>query len=611
MAVTVNNSQTNSNFMSSGTRTDKYKLYLLLQEISYDSDTNYSDVYMRLWIQGVNTSTTFYGSKMNGTIKNGNETLFTGSATATSSKPVSSANPYTLAEGTKSFKHNDDGTLTITITGIYSSTAGHAKSGEVSTTLTLTTIPRASTIIALDADIESPTIIKINKMSDSFTTTLQYVFGSLSGDIVSKYAGYDYGWYIPATFYSQIPNDPSGICTIKAITYNGDNIIGTKETTLRVTANKDLCKPTGTISAIDINEITRDATGDEKVIAKNASNALVAYTTTPKNSSSIKSVKINGISVSEINSETTLNKVSTDVFTLSIVDSRGYDNIITETNTSIPYIPLSLKADFKRNTPTDGKIKLKYEGKFFNGNFGVLDNTLTVEYTYKLKNATSYNAWKTLDPTIDGNTFAGEIILEDLFDYQKEYELQIRAKDSVSVGIIYNQLVTRGIPNHWWNRDSFNVEVDFYVKSQKLILDNHPVGSLYFTTDDTNPKLYFGGEWELYAQGKTIIGYDANDTDFNTIGKTGGSKSLQAHTHTFTTSWNGDHNHVIGGQTDSLPSGSTYARPRGYSSGVLETTYDTSVSGGHNHTGTTDNAGDGNSGNLQPYIVTYIWQRIA
>ena len=54
----------------------------------------------------------------------------------------------------------------------------------------------------------------------------------------------------------------------------------------------------------------------------------------------------------------------------------------------------------------------------------------------------------------------------------------------------------------------------------------YPVGSIYLSVVNTNPSTWFGGTWELVAKGRTLVGVDTNDTDFNTVKKTGGSKTV-------------------------------------------------------------------------------------
>lgn len=139
-----------------------------------------------------------------------------------------------------------------------------------------------------------------------------------------------------------------------------------------------------------------------------------------------------------------------------------------------------------------------------------------------------------------------------------------------------------------------------------------PVGSRYVTQDNTNPNEILGfGTWAR-LKGKVCLGLDEDDTDFNTIGKTGGSKYLQEHSHTGVTGL---------GQTDFMraveATGSNNASNHVVSNGSGG--YKDHVSGSsdfpganHYHSFTTDKTGKGNSENLQPYeVVGYMWIRRA
>ena len=85
-------------------------------------------------------------------------------------------------------------------------------------------------------------------------------------------------------------------------------------------------------------------------------------------------------------------------------------------------------------------------------------------------------------------------------------------------------------------------------------------------------------------KGKVVVGQDSNDTSFDTLGETGGSKDLQEHYHNGQTYY--DDGYSI--------SNSGY---QAGSSGIAV------VLGNAGHTIKTASAGTGNSGNLQPYIV--------
>ena len=70
----------------------------------------------------------------------------------------------------------------------------------------------------------------------------------------------------------------------------------------------------------------------------------------------------------------------------------------------------------------------------------------------------------------------------------------------------------------------------------------YPVGAIYISVVNTSPATLFGGTWASIGAGRTLVGVDANDTDYNTVEKTGGSKTktlvknnIPSHDHTATT----------------------------------------------------------------------------
>ncbi len=77
-----------------------------------------------------------------------------------------------------------------------------------------------------------------------------------------------------------------------------------------------------------------------------------------------------------------------------------------------------------------------------------------------------------------------------------------------------------------WENTNFGDEIT----STNEILANimnlvYPVGSIYMSTDSVNPSTKFGGTWVAWGSGKVPVGVDANDTAFDTVEETGGSKS--------------------------------------------------------------------------------------
>ncbi len=174
-----------------------------------------------------------------------------------------------------------------------------------------------------------------------------------------------------------------------------------------------------------------------------------------------------------------------------------------------------------------------------------------------------------------------------------------------------------------------------------------PVGSIYTSTSSTNPGTSLGyGTWVAFGAGRTIVGLDAGDTDFDTIEETGGSKTVSAvvgdhsaHTHSVTSNVavgdHSSHTHAVdvGNTTSGAPSATTtFKKGVGADITVADSshTHDTdpaSVTSG-NESATLDHSVTNNavtSGNesatlthsitatsvVQPYIVVYMWKRTA
>ena len=120
----------------------------------------------------------------------------------------------------------------------------------------------------------------------------------------------------------------------------------------------------------------------------------------------------------------------------------------------------------------------------------------------------------------------------------------------------------------------------------------YPIGSIYMSIQDTNPSVFFGGTWERIAKGKTLVGVDENDTDFNASSKTGGEKE-----HTLTIDEIPEHDHRV--FIDQQGSGGKWG-PTGT---VQQST--------NRYTSTGETGGDQPHNNMPPYYTCYIFVRTA
>lgn len=119
----------------------------------------------------------------------------------------------------------------------------------------------------------------------------------------------------------------------------------------------------------------------------------------------------------------------------------------------------------------------------------------------------------------------------------------------------------------------------------------YPVGSIYMSVNSANPSTLFGGTWEAWGSGRVPVGIDANDTDFDTVEETGGEK-----THTLTIQEMPKHTHTqkLGGNIS-----------------TVDNVAGDYIIGDANTENVSYAGGDQAHNIMQPYIVCYMWKRVA
>ena len=166
-------------------------------------------------------------------------------------------------------------------------------------------------------------------------------------------------------------------------------------------------------------------------------------------------------------------------------------------------------------------------------------------------------------------------------------------------------------------------ELKKYVDTQSpggITLDSvYPVGSIYISVNDSfNPNDVFPGTWVSFGKGRTLVGVDTSDPEFQSSEDTGGEKThvltvdeMPSHNHSASTGGAGKHTHTVGYRK----------RQEAYGKGTLDamhwntgtaSTIATSEVANHSHTVTVKSTGSGMAhNNMPPYITVRMWKRTA
>jgi len=537
--------------------------------------------------------------------------------------------------GTIDVTHNDDGSLSgyayVYFAKGGSSAYAPASSGLQTDWTALTTIARYPTLTngSNFTDIQNP-VYNISNPASLYNIRVKIEAGGntqlIIRDIASNYRG---------NYTLELTESERN--TLRALTPNSKTL-AVRETICAMSGNTELnasykdytmtivnASPTFDSSYLDSNSTTTAITGDNQQIIRNQSTLEIDVSNaTAYKYATLSSIKatINGtnytatlsggnatFNIGTLNVSTNTNAV------ITLTDSRGF----TATQT------LALEV-LNWELPT-AIIDLQRENNYYSNtninvdaNYSSLDshNTITLKTRYKKVTDSSYGSYVTLQDNVTSTLN---------LDNNYQWDVQVLVQDLLGQ-TTYNLTLDRGIPIVYFDRLRRSVGVNCFPQLDTSIELNGlpigsggslPIGSIieYPTSDPTKiPSGYLlcdGSEisrteypdlFDLIGtsfgagngtstfnlpnyKGRVSVGYDSNDTDFNSVGKTGGSKELQKHTHTY----------VIPGNVNPTS--------HSYSSDFF--TYAGWGSSFHDSIMDSQSAGTGNSGNLQPYlVVVYI-----
>lgn len=169
-----------------------------------------------------------------------------------------------FAEYTYTIAHNSDGKKSITLQGAWNTShSSYISGGNVSGVVNLPQIARASTIGNVSGNFGARVAIPINRQDASFTHTIEYAFGTLSGTIATQTADASVNWIVPASLISQIPNAKNGVGVVTIHTYSGGTQIGTSSASLLLSIANTTLAPVSVQAGVQTTLTATNSAGNE------------------------------------------------------------------------------------------------------------------------------------------------------------------------------------------------------------------------------------------------------------------------------------------------------------------------------------------------------------
>ena len=247
-------------------------LNVYIDEVSTDISANTSTINWQLTVSRYTYYHTFN--------KQGDSTL----SLTLDGQNVHSSNPVwevwdgdvTLASGSSTISHHSDGRKILPFSCTFNPNNGLHGTITVSGNLSLTAIPRSSSVNVSAGVIGSAVTININRQSSSFKHTVRYSWADKSGTIATN-VDTSTSWTIPLDFANDIPNSASGTGTIYVDTYSGSTKTGTQSTIFTASVPGNV-KPTFSgVTLSDLNVAAQNLIPNGNTFIQVISNIKVAF----------------------------------------------------------------------------------------------------------------------------------------------------------------------------------------------------------------------------------------------------------------------------------------------------------------------------------------------
>lgn len=598
------------------------KLVLRVREIEIDKENNTSTIEWELWLERVTTYVyNLYNTSVASVTFNDDVIL-----EKNVSYDLRNEQWVSFGKGRKVIQHDDNGEKSFTAWARLTNVAGLGNIGWFSGAVTLTKIDRESKVKKVTASELGQTVtVEIDRKLETHTHEVSYRVNGSEWAIVGTNVSYATEFIPPIELANNITASEAGALDIRVKTFSNGKQLG-KDSFSNGNSIKVPSNLLPTFEALELTESNSKMASilpelnylqNNSVISANIKNASSVYGAT------ITAYKITARSSVVYGQRGDIIPDTPGIFDVigEVTDSRGRkftrSQQVTVHGYSNPtinvFLPLRSGNRTNRNVKTQTSVtvpEIRVGGRNIN------EYTIQVEYSARYSDGSQQ--WATaLRERSSQPQFTKLLDLGNVYELEKSYDFSLlvtdrfgnTAKSSLPIGTAKTLAV--------FTKDGFALgaipeddEKNLFLCAMTAKFKNnvfidrkelpayirdliYPIGSLHFTTTNTNPATYLGGTWERYAKGRTIVGVDEAQNEFKTAGQTGGTKDLPLP--------------YIGGQGVGEDNGlyldiskmSRYGNnARGWNVYAGSEIYPASAkSSGYDK--------------LQPYITTYIWRRIA
>lgn len=256
---------------------------------------------------------------------------------------------------------------------------------------------------------------------------------------------------------------------VRSRNLDGDTVLVTYPMFLEIV----ITPPSLGFSVTDTDTKAIAATGDSSVIVRYQSDIKVTV-----NPQAYKMAHVVDYYVAQgnnkISNATTalFNNVQSNVFTVYAKDSRGNVTLQNITLSMVDYFPLT--CNLAADTPTtEDKMTINLTGKYWSGNFGAQNNTISFEYKYTSNvtgNSIDWTRAPSSSVSINQGNYTTSFVV-NVPNHVDTFTVQVRATDRFNV-VTSNSVTVKSMPVFDWGQNDFNFNVPVSIQDDLTVNGN-------------------------------------------------------------------------------------------------------------------------------------------